>query len=390
MSTPPGVVITGGDFQGLAILRSLRSHGIPTLVIDHEHCVSRYSRDLQRFVKAPSPFHVEAYVDFLMALAERERLDGWVLLPINDAVVHALAKYKARLETRYRVPTPEWQVIQRVYIKAQTYQLAGKQGIPAPATWYPQSEAELAELDIPFPAVLKLSIRDHFYTRVKTKAFRVNDSNELVQTYRLMCQVIDPAEVLVQELIPGGAEQLFSFTPFFKDGQSVAWVMGRRRRQHPMDFGHASTYVEQVDIPELKRIAETFLKAVDYYGIAEVEFMQDPRTGTYKLIEVNPRFWGWHSLAIGAGVDFPYLLYRDMIGEPVTPVPASRADLKWVRFLTDVPTVGREILAGRMSWQSYRQSMRGRKVWAVWSRRDPLPLLAEVAMIPYLWFKRGF
>ncbi len=191
MSTPPGAVITGGDFQGLAILRSLRSHGVPTFVIDHEHCISRYSRDLQRFAKAPSPFRMEAYVDFLMALAHRERLEGWVLLPINDAVVHVLAKYKARLETCYRVPTPDWQITQQVYIKEQTYQLAAKHGIPVPATWYPKSEAELVGLDVPFPAVLKPSIRDNFYTHVKTKAFRVDDTDALVRTYRRMYEVID-------------------------------------------------------------------------------------------------------------------------------------------------------------------------------------------------------
>lgn len=69
MSTPPGAIITGGDFQGLAILRSLKRHGIPTFVTDHEHCISRYSRDLQRFATSPSPFQMEAYVDFLMELA---------------------------------------------------------------------------------------------------------------------------------------------------------------------------------------------------------------------------------------------------------------------------------------------------------------------------------
>lgn len=166
--------------------------------------------------------------------------------------------------------------------------------------------------------------------------------------------------------------------------------MARRRRQHPMDFGHALTYVELVDIPELKHIAETFLKAIDYHGIAEVECMQDPQTGAYKLIEVNPRFWGWHSLAIAAGADLPYLLYQDMIGELSGLPDRCVRELKWVRLLTDLPTIGRELMAGRMSWRDYRQSMQGRKVFAVWSRRDPLPFLAEVAMIPYLWFKRGF
>lgn len=217
MSNPPGVVITGGDFQGLAILRSLSGYGIPTLVIDHEHCISRYSRDLQRFAKSPSPFQMDAYVDFLIDLAQREGLEGWGLLPINDAVVHVLSTYKARLETYYRVPTPDWQVIQWVYIKEQTYRLAAKHGIPIPTTWFPKSEAELLDLDLPFPVVLKPSIRDHFYTRVKIKVFRANDPDELLRIYRRMCGVIDPAEVLVQEFIPGGPERLFSFGTFFKN-----------------------------------------------------------------------------------------------------------------------------------------------------------------------------
>ena len=78
--------------------------------------------------------------------------------------------------------------------------------------------------------------------------------------------------------------------------------MARRARQHPMDFGHASTFAELVDIPEIRNIAERFLGLIDYYGLAEVEFMQDPRDGNYKLIEVNPRVWGWHTIAIASGV----------------------------------------------------------------------------------------
>lgn len=45
--------------------------------------------------------------------------------------------------------------------------------------------------------------------------------------------------------------------------------------------------------------------------------MRDLRDEVYKLLEVNPRFKGWHSLAIAAGIDLPYLWYRDAIGKPV-------------------------------------------------------------------------
>ena len=41
-----------------------------------------------------------------------------------------------------------------------------------------------------------------------------------------------------------------------------------------------------------------------------MEFKIDPRDGSPKLLEVNPRFWGSLQLAIEAGMDFPFLLYK--------------------------------------------------------------------------------
>jgi predicted ATP-grasp superfamily ATP-dependent carboligase len=244
-------------------------------------------------------------------------------------------------------------------------------------------------LDLSFPAVIKPSIRDHFYNKTKIKAFRINNKDELIKIYQRVCSTIDPSEVLVQDFIPGGPKNLYSFCPFFKDGKVITSIMGRRARQHPMDFGHASTYVELVNVPEMQNIAEKFLRLIDFYGIAEVEFMMDPRDKKYKLIEVNPRVWGWHTLATAAGIDFPYLLYQDMIGEKIE-VPTSCKQVKWVRLTTDIPTVFLEIVKGKMKIRDYIASMRGKKTDAVLSLKDPLPFFAEIALIPYLWVKRGF
>jgi len=85
-----------------------------------------------------------------------------------------------------------------------------------------------------------------------------------------------------------------------------------------MDFGHASTYAVSMNIPELESISLKFLRSIGFEGIAEVEFMQDPRDGKFKLLEINPRIWGWHTLAIRSGADLPYILYQDLLGgEPI-------------------------------------------------------------------------
>ncbi len=384
-----GAVITGGDFQGLGILRSLAKKGIPTVLLDSDYCIGRFSRFGKRFFRSPKTSDTDSYVSFLINLAIKEGINGWVIFPNSDEAVFILSKFKDILEEYYRIPTPGWEIIQNVYEKKKTYQIAKKHDIPIPETYYPQNHDELLELDLHFPVVIKPSIRDHFYSKVKTKAFRINDREELIKTYQQVSSIIDASEVLVQEFIPGGPNGLYSFCPFFKEGEVVASVMARRARQHPMDFGHASTFAELVDIPEIQTIAEKFLSLIDYYGIAEVEFMQDPQNGTYKLIEVNPRFWCWHTLAIAAGVDLPFLLYQNMIGEELDVHPTSN-HMKWVRLTTDIPTVFLEILKGRMKIGDYLRSMKGKKEFAVFAFDDPLPFFAELAMLPYLWMKREF
>ena len=391
MGNQAGVVLTASDFQALAALRSLGRNGVPVVVIDHEHGICRYSRFKHRVYKAPPPSADGAYAAFLLDLGERENLRGWMLLPNSDACVYAISRHKDLLETIYRVPTPQWSVIEQVYIKKNTYALAQRHGIAVPKAYEAESLAQLLELPLVFPLVVKPSVRDHFYQKTKIKGYRVNDRAELETIYRRVCEVIPPDEIVVQEYIPGGAENLYSYCPFFKNGRSLAGVTARRPRQHPMDFGHASTFAEIVDQPELQPLAERFLSLIGYYGVAEVEFMLDPRDETFKLIEVNPRIWGWHSLAIAAGANLPYLMYCDMTHAD-SGVDRAFPDvaLKWVRLITDLPTVAGEIFKHRLSVSQYAASMRGHKAFAVLDPTDPLPFIAEFCMLPYLWMKKRF
>ena len=112
-------------------------------------------------------------------------------------------------------------------------------------------------------------------------------------------------------------------------------------------------------------------------------------TGALKLLDINPRVWGWHSLGQRAGVDFPYLLYADQVGQPVEPCRATPG-VRWIRLATDVPTAVVEFLHRRLGWRAYGRSLASSDVEAVFSKDDPMPGLVECGLIPYLAFKRGF
>jgi D-aspartate ligase len=127
-----GVVLTGGDFQALGVLRVLARQGIPVVVLDSDFCIARYSRYKHVYRRCPPPANESAFVEFLLRLGREKKIIGSVLLPNSDEAVYAISRNKAALSEFYRVPTPSWEVTQKVYIKKQTYEIARSIGVPVP------------------------------------------------------------------------------------------------------------------------------------------------------------------------------------------------------------------------------------------------------------------
>jgi D-aspartate ligase len=166
-------------------------------------------------------------------------------------------------------------------------------------------------------------------------------------------------------------------------------MVTQRRRQHPLQFGRASTYVETVDLPILEEQSERFLREINYYGLVELEYKLDSRDGQYKLLDVNARTWGYHSLGARVGVDFSFMLYADQIGLPVRPSKGTPG-VGWLRMTTDLPASLIALLKGDLDVRGYLRSLKNCRVEAVFTHEDPLPGLAEIVLIPYLMIKRGF
>jgi predicted ATP-grasp superfamily ATP-dependent carboligase len=156
----------------------------------------------------------------------------------------------------------------------------------------------------------------------------------------------------------------------------------RRWRQYPPEFGRWSTYVETIDLPVLERQSEEFLRAIDYYGLVELEYKQDARDGRYKLLDVNARAWAYHSLGYARASTSPALLYADATGRTVEPVRA-RPGVTWVRLLADLPVGLSEMVQGRRDPRSLLHTVFRSDIEAVASVRDPAPALAEVGVMPY-------
>jgi predicted ATP-grasp superfamily ATP-dependent carboligase len=379
--------VLGGDYRALGVVRSLGRRGVPVWVVrqgdDGLAALSRYAR--RRF-PWPDNADEQSQLDALEDIA-RAGARGWALIPSSDETASLVGRHHERLAQRFLLTSPAWDVLRFACDKRLTYTLADSLGLDTPSTWYPGDRAAAEALDLEYPVILKPAWKEGFNRLTAAKAWRVDDRDEMLRAYDEACTMVSPRTLMVQELIPGGGEAQFSYAALCDGGRPLASVIARRARQYPPDFGRASTYVETVGCDEVVAPSLRLLEALAFTGLVEIEYKRDPRTGRFKLLDVNPRVWGWHTLCGRAGVDFPYLLWLALRGEDVGR-PSAQVGTRWVRTATDLPMAAKELLAGRMSLRTYLQSLRGPVEGAIFARDDPAPGLLELPLLASILARR--
>ena len=383
-------MVVGGDYQGLGIARSLGRHGVPVVVLDDELSIARASRYVTRFVRTPDLLDPDRALQALVDLGRSLPSPGWVLFPTREETVSLVSQHRALLGQWFRVPTPDFSVVQQAWDKRETYRVAADLDIPAPRCWFPRSVADLERIPMDDPVVVKPAIKEHFVYATKVKAWRADTSEELRSVFAAALQILPAEEIIVQELVPGAGDAQLAYCALVKRGTPVADMTVARLRQHPSDFGRASTFVETRDLPDVRELAVRLLAAWQYDGLVEVEFKRDARDGQLRLLDVNARTWGYHTLGQAAGVDFASLLFRDQIGLRATRAPVHARDgVRWIRWETDLPNAVRDVWRGRLRARDYLRTLRGIDTEAVFCRDDPLPGLMEIGLTPYLAVRRG-
>ena len=384
---PRGAVVLGADYRALGVARSLGRRGIPVWMLAASgEPLASLSRYVQRTLPWPSDTK-PGQVDYLSNLAVLHGLRGWALIPSADESAAFIARHYDKLALSYTHTIPSWEVVRWAYDKRLTYALAARVGVPYPLTAIPRRQTELTDLNVPFPAVLKPAIKDAANPLNTAKAWPVNSRDELARRFAEACEFTSPELLMVQEVIPGGGEMQFSYAALCRDGAPLAWLTARRTRQYPARFGRASTFVETVSCPEALEPSIRLLHELRYTGLIEIEYKRDSRDGGLKLLDVNPRVWGWHTLCGRAGVDFPWLLWLLVSGHGV-PAARARLGVRWLRVSTDTPTAARELLRRRLSVREYRRSLRGPRESAIFAWDDPLPGFAELPLLGYVAARR--
>lgn len=304
------VFVTDGHWRKtLAVVRSLARRGVEVTVGESSGiAASLFSKYCSRRMVYPSVRRrPEAFLAFLRQELQERPYD--LIMPMEEETLLLLAQHREEFAPLARLPIPPYQDIVKVRDKGWLLRHASQQGIPTPRTVCAEDSTDLDAIKdmIPPPWVIK--------PRVSSGSFGiayVEREKDLPEAYRKVhSQFPFP---LIQERIPPEGEAFGVSALLNHGGQVQACFVHRRLREYPITGG-PSTLRESVRHPQIEELGIRLLQSLDWYGVAMVEFKVDPRDNQPKLMELNPRFWGSLALAIHAGVDFPYLLYKMAMGE---------------------------------------------------------------------------
>lgn len=372
-----GAIIIEGHVQGLSNVRSLGEADIPVYVVDKTKCIARHSKYCQKFFISPD-YQLDEFANFLINLAKAEGIKGWVLIPSNDHAVHTISRNKVRLEEYFKVITPDLSIVEKIYDKKQLLLLAEKCGVPAPKTIYFHSEHDHIPNSLPFPVLTKGRYGLSFYKAVSKKAFMATNESELKAQLAEIGKAYEIDKTFTQELIPfDGTNRTVSFTAFCDQGEIKTFWMGVKLREHPLRFGTA-TYAQSVRIKECYDQSIPLLRALNYTGVCEVEYILDPRDKKYKLIEINPRTWLWVELAKACGVDYAKLMYDFVNGNEIEYPTNYKIGLNWINPVSDFVFSFYAILKWRLNVKTYLNSLLQGNVNALKYKGDNKPFYAYI------------
>ena len=380
MGRLPGAIIIEGHVQGLSNTRSLGEIGIPVIVVDKGNCLARYSKYCCKFFKCPD-FQTDAFAEFLLALGERENLQGWMLLPSNDHAVYSISRHKENMERIYRVITPSINIINQIYNKQNLLANAEKSGIPYPVSWFPLKYESSVPMNLQFPVLVKGKYGLNFYRSTGKKAFLIKDVPSLKRLLKRLSSLMSPTDLFIQEQIQLKPENAtLSFCAFCDRGIVRTFWMGKKIREHPIEFGTA-TLAESVFVEEVIDPAKRLLKQLNYTGPCEVEFLFDQGDNKYKLIEINARTWLWVGLAKACGVNFAVIAYN-YLNKITQNYPSQyKIGVRWRNIFTDIPFSLLARINGK--FRSIQQTEKAGTIDALWMKNDKFPFF----MYPVLMFR---
>lgn len=314
--------------------------------------------------KIIAPWNRNDESESLQALIEVLKKDKYdIVIPLTDFSATLLSKNKDELKQYAAIAVNDWEVFRKASDKQSTMIACMENGIPCPQTLVDVEEIDdILNSQLNYPFVLKPR------TGYGSIGFHCIHNEDQVRSI-FDNSVKTHGKMLVQEYIPQTDIQYKAELFIDKNGVIKSACVFDKTRWYPIDGG-STCCSATVYRPDIVESSTKLLSAINWRGYGDIDFIQDPRDGIAKVMEINPRITASVKVCFDAGVDFARQIIEHETGREVTEYLDYKPDCRLRYMHTDLLWFiqSPERFKSNPSWFSF-----SRTTDQIFSIRDPWP-----------------
>lgn len=372
----------------LGIARNLGQLGVPVYaIVEDRYTPLAMSRYLTRsFMLAATDLDASSLLQDVLTIGKKLNRPT-MLVPTDDRAACFIAEHASELRRGFLFPDVPTELPRELANKMSLYALCKKHGLPCPENAFPKSIEDVYEFigSATFPVVVKVTAQCRPQDGIPSTQI-AESPEKLLAIYRTV-QSPESATIICQEYIPGDDWILHGycnqatncFVPF----------TGRKLRSYPTLAGITTLGVSVANEALASQI-KSFVNAIGYSGIMDIDCRFDKRDNKYKILDFNPRVgMNFRMFDDQAGINPVRALHLDLTGRSVRRSPQVEDRV----FIAEP----HDLLACLSYWRrrsvtirELLSSLRGSRELAWFSWRDPLPFLSlYIRLLPYLVSRLG-
>ena len=302
--------------HGYATVRSLGRQGVRTIAaVDDMDLPVAASTYCDEVVSVPPSYDLSPYKEALLDLAARP--DVQTIIPHRPQDPYLLAKYYDEFDRHIDVVVPSLETLEIVHDRKQLAEAAAEAGVAMPET---DLLTEVEDWDSSGDRIVKA--RYNLLTDAYVDGFKPGESKIAKPVEHVPAGETPDIDALVEEMkhVPivqeyvDGADE-YVFGALYDHGEALATFQHRQLRGDSYT-GSGGVYRQSIDVPALEETGLAILDAIDWHGLACIEFIKDAKTGEFTIVEINPRMWQSLACATRADANFPYWYWLQATGRP--------------------------------------------------------------------------
>ena len=279
-------------YRVVSFCEEKNSYGYHTKYVDEKH------------ITIPCEGHQEEYYQLLLDFLKKNTVSA--IIPMSDESAKMLAQHQDEIAQFSAIACPPFESFIKGYDKNQLMKVCEHLGIEHPLTIDLSEPYDLTKMK--YPAIIKPNITSG------GRGMRIVENEEELKA--IIPQTIkEYGNCHVQEYIPQGGRQIKVQLLVDRNMSLVCSSVMQKTRWYPVKGGSSCCNIT-IEEPELVEACYSILKQLNWRGFADFDVIEDPRTSSLNIMEMNPRVPACIKSAIVSGINWGEIIVSDILCQP--------------------------------------------------------------------------